>query len=102
REIGRLVLLRRPAHRPGPRERQDLPQGEPRDRRRDREGGARERHRGRREPDGRRRLLGLGVTPGLREPPCISPAWAGGPELTGGTARAVRKSPRAVSRQASW
>ena len=38
REIRRLVLLRRPAHRPGPRERQALPQAEPRDREQDRSG----------------------------------------------------------------
>ena len=30
REVRRLVLLRRPAHRPGPRERQGVPEGEPR------------------------------------------------------------------------
>ena len=33
REVRRLVLLRQPAHRPGPRERQGLPQGQPRHRR---------------------------------------------------------------------
>ena len=33
REVGRLVLLRQPAPRPGPRERQDLPQAESRGRR---------------------------------------------------------------------
>ena len=33
REVRRLVLLRQPAARPGPRERQDLPQAEPRGRR---------------------------------------------------------------------
>ena len=38
REIRRLVLLRRQPHRPGPRERQGVPQGEPEDRRRHREG----------------------------------------------------------------
>ena len=38
REVGRLVLLRRRAHRPGPRERQGLSQGASRDGRRDREG----------------------------------------------------------------
>ena len=36
REIRLLVLLRQPAHRPGPRERQDLPQGQSRHRRQDR------------------------------------------------------------------
>ena len=36
REVRRLVLLRQPAHRPGPRERQDLPQGQSRHRRQDR------------------------------------------------------------------
>ena len=39
REVRRLVLLRQPAHRPGPRERQDLPQGKPRHRRQDRSRG---------------------------------------------------------------
>ena len=38
REVGRLVLLQRRAHRPGPRERQGVPQGAPQDGRRDREG----------------------------------------------------------------
>ena len=47
REVRRLVLLRRPAHRPGPRERQGLPQGAPGGRRRDRPQGARERRPGR-------------------------------------------------------
>jgi RecA/RadA recombinase len=37
REVGRLVLLRRPAHRPGPRERQAVPQGQSGHRQRDRE-----------------------------------------------------------------
>ena len=36
REIRRLVLLRRPAHRPGPRERQGVPQGQSRHHRKDR------------------------------------------------------------------
>ncbi len=65
REERRLVLLRRRAHRPGPGERQDLPQGKPRRRRRHREGDPlqrrprRRRHagglaRGRRRQRGRR------------------------------------------------
>ena len=53
-EIGRLVLLRQPAHRPGPRERQGLPQGQSRHRRQDRGGGPAERRPHRRE-DPRRR-----------------------------------------------
>ena len=36
REVRRLALLRRPAHRPGARERQAVPEGEPRARQRDR------------------------------------------------------------------
>ena len=39
REVRRLVLLRQPAHRPGPRERQDLPQGQSRHGRQDRSRG---------------------------------------------------------------
>ena len=42
REVGRLVLLRRPAHRPGPRERQGVLEGEPQDRGRHREGDPRQ------------------------------------------------------------
>ncbi len=54
REIGLLVLLRRHPHRPGPRERQELPQGAPRGRQRDREQGARQRRHPRQCLDGRR------------------------------------------------
>ena len=53
REVRRLVLLRQPAHRPGPRERQDLPQGKPRHRRRDRKSHPPERRHRRRPHDGR-------------------------------------------------
>ena len=42
REVGRLVLLRRPAHRAGPREHQGVLEGEPRDRGRHREGDPRQ------------------------------------------------------------
>jgi recombination protein RecA len=44
-----LVLLRRPAHRPGPREHQAVPEGEPEDRGRDREGDSRQRRPDRRQ-----------------------------------------------------
>ena len=53
REVGRLVLLRRPAHRPGPRERQGVPQGEPEGRGGHREGRPRERRAHRRQDAGR-------------------------------------------------
>ncbi len=49
REVGRLVLLRRRAHRPGPREHQGVPQGASQGRRPDREGGAPERRADRRQ-----------------------------------------------------
>ena len=65
REVRRLVLLRQPAHRPGPRERQDLPQGQSRHRRQDRSRGPRQFRRDRREDrrrraGGRRRRRGRG------------------------------------------
>ena len=65
REVRRLVLLRQPAHRPGPRERQDLPQGQSRYRRQDRSRGPRQLRRDRREDrprraGGRRRRRGRG------------------------------------------
>ena len=46
---GRLVLLQGRAHRPGPRERQEVPEGEPEDRRRDRGGHPRQRRPDRRQ-----------------------------------------------------
>ena len=52
REVGLLVLLRRPAHRPGPRERQELPARASRGRPGDREQGARQRRHPRRRADG--------------------------------------------------
>ena len=54
REVRRLVLLRQPAHRPGPRERQDLPQAQPRHRRQDRSRDPPECRPDRREDPGRR------------------------------------------------
>ncbi len=42
REVGRVVQLRFDPHRPGPREREEVSQGEPRGPRPDREGGARQ------------------------------------------------------------
>ena len=49
---GSWYLLRRPAHRPGPRERQDLPPGTSRDGRGHRAEGARQRRHRRQRPDG--------------------------------------------------
>ena len=54
REIRLLVLLRQPAHRPGPRERQGLPQGQSRHRRQDRSRDPAERRPHRRENSRRR------------------------------------------------
>jgi recombination protein RecA len=72
REVRRLVLLRQPAPRPGPRERQDLPQGQSRDCRQDRGHDPPELRPRRRahprpgDPDGRgsRRGRGLSVLTG--------------------------------------
>ena len=55
REVGRLVQLRQRPHRPGPRERQGLPQGESRRRQTDRKCDPRPDRGGRRGADGRRR-----------------------------------------------
>ena len=65
REVGRLVLLRRRAHRPGPRERQGVPQGEPEDRRRHREGHPAERRAHRRQAADRG-TIGRGAGRGRR------------------------------------
>ncbi len=59
------------AHRPGPRERQELPQGAPRGRPGDREQGARQRRHPRRRPDGRRQ--GRRRRRGIADPDPLSP-----------------------------
>ncbi len=82
REIRLLVLLRRPAHRPGPRERQDLPQGKPRYRLPDRGQDPRRprprlRHVRRRDRRGPRRLTGR-RGPNLRRLQGNPPTGSGG------------------------
>ena len=88
-EVRRLVLLRQPAHRPGPRERQDVPQGKPRDRRRNRKSHPPERRYRRRPHDGarvggrgrRRRGRQAPAGRGLTRPACLEPRRLSSPPV---------------------
>ena len=71
-EVGRLVLLRRSAHRPGPRERQAVPEGQPAAHGRGRgegEGAARHACRRRRGRGRGRRRVSLPASPALEPDP---------------------------------